>query len=478
MSVANTHYGPGEIARILEKRNSIFFIGIGGIHMSSLAHLTCLRGYRTGGSDRTESALTRRLAGEGVEIFYGHDAAHLAGYDAVVYTVAISPDNPEYRYAQEHGLPCISRADYLGYLMTGYPVRIGISGMHGKSTCTSMCAEVLTLGGADPTVLSGAELASMGGAYRIGGEKIFLFEACEYMDSFLDFHPTIAVVLNIEEDHMDYFRDLDQICASYRTFAGITREAPEGGCVVMNGDDANVRRALSGFAGRTLVFGVENRSVDICATELAEESGRYSFLLTVLGEEWGRVSLKVPGKHHIYNALATAAVAYLAGIPAADAIRGISAFAGAKRRMEYKGRLNGAPVYDDYGHHPTEVAATLAGARGMTAGRLFCVFQPHTYSRTQALFREFAGAFGDADRVLMPDIYAARETDTLGVSSTLLCSAIGERAQAYPGKEGFAQIAGILRREVKEKDTVIVMGAGDVEKVLGYLPLSEEDVCQ
>ena len=224
MSTPNTHYGAEKIGRMLSGCKSIFFIGIGGINMSSLAHISHLRGYRTGGSDRTETALTRSLADCGIEIFYSHDASHVAGYDAVVYTVAISPENPEYKAACERGIPCISRADYLGYVMTGYRRRIGVCGMHGKSTCTSMCALAFMEAGGDPTVISGAELAAMGGAYRIGGDENFIFEACEYMDSFLDFNPTVAVVLNIEMDHVDYFSSIEQIRRSFASFMALTGE--------------------------------------------------------------------------------------------------------------------------------------------------------------------------------------------------------------------------------------------------------------
>ena len=220
MATENTHLGALRIGEALKNCKSIFFIGIGGINMSSLAHITRKRGYRVGGSDRSESTLTRRLCQEGIEVFYTHNEKNIESYDAVVYTVAISPDNPEYKRAKERGIPCISRADYLGYVMTGYKNRIGVSGMHGKSTCTSMCAYALIEGEADPTVLSGAELSIMNGAYRVGGEDIFLFEACEYMDSFLDFYPTVAVVLNIEMDHVDYFKSMEHIRSSYGRFYG------------------------------------------------------------------------------------------------------------------------------------------------------------------------------------------------------------------------------------------------------------------
>ena len=246
MATTNTHFGSESISRMLKDVKSVYFIGIGGINMSSLAHITYLRGYRVGGSDRSRTALTERLEAAGIKINYEHKKENLCGYDAVVYTVAISPDNPEYRSAQQRGIPCISRADYLGYLMTAYTRRIGISGMHGKSSCTSMCAQVLLDGGTEPTVLSGAELAVMDGAYHVGGEENFVFEACEYMDSFLDFNPTIAVILNIEMDHVDYFHSMEQIRSSFARYASLTGK---DGYAVINGDDDEVREAMREYRG-------------------------------------------------------------------------------------------------------------------------------------------------------------------------------------------------------------------------------------
>ena len=257
MSVSNTHFGANKIKEMLKECKSIFFCGIGGINMSSLAHISLVNGMKVGGSDRTPSSLTERLESEGVKIYYSHSADNVENYDAFVYTVAIGEDNLEYVRARERKIPVISRADYMGYLMTGYEKRIGVSGMHGKSTATSMCANMLMNANTDPTVLSGAVLAAMDGAYRVGGREQFLFEACEYMDSFLDFNPNIAVILNIELDHVDYFKDLEHIKRSYRSFAEIA--LGNGGCVVANGDDENVLCALDG-ASSVIYFGIENKN--------------------------------------------------------------------------------------------------------------------------------------------------------------------------------------------------------------------------
>ena len=471
MSVENTHHGVYRIERMVRdsEKKSIFFVGIGGINMSSLAHISLVRGMKVGGSDRTRSTLTDRLSAEGIEIFYSHDASNIEGYDILVYTVAISPDNPEYVAAKKKGIPCISRADYMGYLMTGYERRIGISGMHGKSTCTSMCAEALMLANTDPTILSGAELSSMNGAYRVGGQEYFLFEACEYMDSFLDFNPTVSVILNIEMDHVDYFKSMDHIKQSYLSFA---RLSGRQGICVANMDSRYVREALAEHEGTIVWFGLGNERADFRAVNITQYKGCYGFDIIAFGEYLCSVQLKVGGYHNIYNALATAAALTASGIKGEDIKRGLEAFSGASRRMEYKGEMNGARVFDDYGHHPTEVRATLAGARDMTQeeGRLFCVFQSQTYSRTAALLDEFAEALRIADRVIITDIYAARETDTKGITPELFAERVGDKAVACPA---FYKAAEVLRKELGSGDIAIVMGAGDVWHTFDFLDLKK-----
>ena len=464
MSIENTHYGASAIAEMLSGASSIYFIGIGGINMSSLAHISHIRGYRVGGSDQMASALTEKLEDAGIELFYSHEASHIEGYDAVVYTVAIAADNPEYNAALAKGIPCISRADFLGYIMTGYRYRVGVSGMHGKSTCTSMCALSFMHAGGDPTVLSGATLAQMGGAYRIGGEDNFVFEACEYMDSFLDFNPNIAVILNIELDHVDYFKSITQVRRSFSDYAAIT--GPSGFAVV-NGDDENVRIAMAGYTGTAVTFGL-SEGCDYTAYNIEYISGMASFDIAFRGEYAAHVSLSVPGKHNVYNALAAFAAAMICGLDPDTVAEGLSHYLGAGRRMEYKGKWNEVDVYDDYAHHPTEITVTLQGFRDMGFGRLFCIYQPHTYSRTAALWDDFVLALSTADRVLPVDIYAARETDTLGVSSALLAQAIGEKATYCAD---FEDAAALLAAEARPGDAIVVMGAGNVYRIFSYLGL-------
>ncbi len=482
MSVANTHLGPALIGSYLNNaaHRSVFFIGVGGIMMSSLALLTARAGYSVSGSDRAVSDLTRTLEASGVTVHYTHAAANLpADCALVVYTVAISEDNPELAEARRRGIPCVSRADYLGYLMTGYTHRVGVAGMHGKSTCTSMCTQIFLDADADPTVLSGAVYTPMGGAYRIGGQENFIFEACEYMDSFLDFRPTVAILLGEEWEHVDYFKSMEQIRTSFAAYASLT--GPDG-ITVVNADDPDAmesaQRALaSGGTGKLCTFSTgEHPDADFTARAIRIERGLPVFELIAYGESMGEVKLAVPGRFQIGNALASAAAAHVCGI-APEAIRvGLSHFCGASRRMEYKGEINGARVYDDYGHHPTEIRATLGGARelcdadGDKRGRLICVFQPHTYSRTAELYPEFLTAFDAADRVLLIDIYSARETDDCGVSSEKLardlCAAAEGKAIYCPSP---ADAAARLRAEAREGDLIVIMGAGDVTRVTAAL---------
>ena len=465
MALENTHYGHARIAEMLKDCRSIFFIGIGGISMSALAQISRSLGYTVGGSDRSQNAQTLQLKKMGVPVFSSHNAANIAHYDAVIYTVAIGADNPEYLAAQAAGKPLLSRADYLGYLMVSYRHRVGIAGMHGKSTCTAMCAQIF-LSAADPTVLCGAELPALqGSTCCIGGEQEhFVFEACEYMDSFLDFNPTLAVVLNVGMDHPDYFQSMEQIRASFLNYA---RRTGKGGTVLYNADDAESVLSMQAFEGRHVTFGVQ-KPADYSARSICHKGGVTVFDFYKNGEMLCKIELHAFGMHNVYNALAAAAAAHLCGISAQKISQALAAFVGAKRRMERKGKLNGAMVYDDYGHHPVEISATLTGAREMGYDRVLCAYQPHTYSRTAKLFDDFVRAFDSADRVYFADIYAAREENVFGVSSKGLADSIGEKA-AYCGS--FSCVAEAIKRDARAGDLVIVMGAGDIYKVYDLLNL-------
>lgn len=469
MSLTNTHMGTGRLGELLAGRRRLFFLGIGGVSMYALALLTLKSGVAVSGSDRVESERLEHLRRAGAEVFIGHDAAHLAGCDAVIYTVAVSPDNPEYLEAVRLGLPLISRADYLGYLMMRFRHRVGISGMNGKSTTTALLSHLLLASG-DPTVMGGAESAEFGNtSCRIGeSREEFVFEACEYRDSFLDFNPTLAVILNIGLDHVDYFHDIGQVRASFRAFA--ERAVRAGGRVLWNADDPDTRAAMEGIpAAASVTFGTSPEA-DFCAADIADTGGFRSFDLLHCGEKLCRVELTQPGDFQVYNALAASAAAYLCGRAPEEIAAANRTFCGIRRRMEYRGRLGGAAVYDDYAHHPSAIAATLAGARELGFRRVLCAYQPHTYSRTAGLFDDFVRAFDGADAVYFAEIYAAREINESGVSSADLVRAIGARAE-FCGS--VAQLARRLPEVTEPGDLLLIMGAGDIEDVFRDLPLTE-----
>ncbi len=466
MALPNTHFGAEYIAKLMEGKKNIFFAGIGGVSMCSLAYISKLRGHNVTGYDRTPSKATADLEAEGIKVYYENDPDHIDGIDVLVYTVAISADNPEYKAAGERGIPRISRADYLGYLMSGYKHSIGVSGMHGKSTTTSMLEKVFAHAGTDPTVNCGAVMADTGKAHRIGSEKFFIFEACEYMDSFLDFYPTLAVILNIEMDHVDYFHSMEQIEESYAKFVAKTGE---NGIAVVNCCDENVMRAVKDYKGKLITFGVECKDADYSAENITFNKGRGVFDVYCKGEFLCHAELKVFGNHSVCDAVATAAVAHLMGIDPEDIGKGLSEYAGAARRMEYSGKtVKGADIYNDYAHHPTEIATTLSAVEKMEYSKVYCVFQSHTYSRTKELFDDFVSVLAESGctEIILSHIYSARETDTLGVSSELMAEKIREKGKKALCFEDFSDLAAYVAQAAGENEIVLVMGAGDIPAVI------------
>lgn len=465
MSLDNTHFGAEKISAILNGKKKLFFDGIGGVSMCSLAQISKLRGHEVSGYDRTETPATRELEKNGIKVFYEVDAEHVNNCDALIYTVAIPADNPEYKAAMEKGIPCISRADYLGYLMSGYKTRVGISGMHGKSTTTSMAEAAFTAAGFDPTVSCGATMKNVGSAHRIGGDGTFVFEACEYMDSFLDFYPTLAVILNIEMDHVDYFHSMTQIRNSFRAFLDRTNK----GIALVNCGDDDVMKAAEGFEGTLVTFGVDNAEADYSALNINFKKGRGSFDFCLKGEKLCRIELSVPGAHCICDALAAAAAAHISGGSPEDIARGLASFEGAARRMDDCGTaLCGAEVYSDYAHHPTEIETTLKTACTMGFDKVYAVFQPHTYSRTGELFDDFVKVLSEngAEEIIIAPIYSARETNTYGVSSEALCDSIRKAGKKCRFIGQFSDIAEYVNSVAEKGDSIIVMGAGDITKAI------------
>ena len=441
----------------------VHFIGIGGISMSGLAEILLKEGFPVSGSDSHASALTEHLERAGARICIGQAASNIPeDCKLVVYTAAIHPDNPEYREAKRRGIPMLSRAELLGQLMRNYQTSIAVAGTHGKTTTTSMIASILLEEDADPTISVGGILPSIGGNIRVGGSEVFLTEACEYTNSFLHFFPTIGIILNIEEDHMDFFKDLNDIRRSFRRFAELL---PVEGLLIINSDIPDYEEITEGLSCRVVTFG-SSPDADYRAENTAYDTfGHPSFDLIRKIEKDGRrprFSLKVPGEHNVCNALASIALADALRIPEAAVEKGLLSFTGTDRRFQYKGEVNGVTIIDDYAHHPTEIRATLHAAAHYPHRELWCVFQPHTYSRTKAFLKEFAEALSLADHVVLADIYAARETDTLGISSRDLereLAALGADVYYFPT---FAEIEKFLSEKCMHGDMCITMGAGDV----------------
>lgn len=444
----------------------VHFIGIGGISMSGLAEILLQENFTVSGSDSKESPLTTHLTASGATIFYGQKAENITcGIDVVVYTAAIHEDNPEFKEAKRQGLPMLSRAELLGQLMKNYEIPIAISGTHGKTTTTSMMSHILLDSDLDPTISVGGILKAIGGNIRVGNSEYFVTEACEYTNSFLHFFPKIGIILNIDADHLDFFKDLDDIRNSFRKFAQLL---PEDGTLIINSDIENISSIIDGLTCKVITFG--GASADYTFTDIEhDDHGNTSFTVVKYGKPAGRISLSVGGDHNVYNALSVIAAADLLQISAQHIQNGLHAFHGTDRRFQYKGEVNGITVIDDYAHHPTEIAASLTTAENYPHRELWCIFQPHTYTRTKSLFNEFAQALSKAQHLIMADIFAARETDTLGISSEQLANAVRELGCDAIYLPSFEAIESFVLENCKEGDLLITMGAGDVVNIGEHL---------
>ncbi len=441
----------------------VHFIGIGGISMSGLAEILLKENFTISGSDTKESALTKHLEKLGASIFYGQKASNIIeGIDAVVYTAAIHEDNEEYKEAVRCGLPMLSRAEFLGQMMKNYDMPIAVSGTHGKTTTTSMLSHILLADEQDPTISVGGILKAIGGNIRVGGSEIFLTEACEYTNSFLHFFPKIALILNIDADHLDFFKDLQDIRRSFRRFAELL---PEDGTLVINEEIENLGEITEGLSCEVVTFGMKG-SADYRAERLThDDKGDASFDVFKGGRFLGRIKLSVTGDHNVMNALSAIAAADRIGVPFSSMQKGLTEFNGTDRRFEYKGERNGVTIIDDYAHHPTEIKATLTAVKNYPHREVWCVFQPHTYSRTKALFDEFVEALSDTDHIVLADIYAAREKDTLGISSAQIAEALKRRGCDAYYLPSFEAIEKFLLDRCQNGDVLITMGAGDVVNI-------------
>lgn len=457
----------------LSKPQPLHFIGIGGISMSALALILLHRGWPISGSDLKLSALTERLSRHGATIYMGHQAAHVKNAQAIIYTSAIPANNVELLAAHDLQIPIFTRAELLGALMAEAKCGIAIAGSHGKTTTTAMVGQLLDFAQVEPTVLVGGDLEAIHGNVKIGNGGYLVAEACEYFDNFLALRPQIGVITNIDIDHLDYFRDLDAIKHAFRRFAQLI---PTSGYLVALYDDANVRSILPGLDCKVLTFGLQ-AGADWQASNVKLTPGGSSFDILHKGVVRGRISLQVPGLHNVQNALAAVTTAIAAGIDMATIVTSFFSYQGTHRRFDLRGRYRGAIIYDDYAHHPSEIRATLAAARTFYPRRIISVFQPHTYTRTEALLHDFAAAFQEADLVLLVDIYAAREQNKSGITSAYLAEVMqGIHPDAYYVGD-LEDAVTYLSHTLRKGDLLLTMGAGDVYRIAEML-LDHEPVLQ
>ncbi len=445
------------------KPQNVHFIGIGGISMSGLAEILLGRGFHITGSDSQDSALLSRLRAKGAEIFIGQSAENIREeYDAIIYTAAIHPDNPEFARAKETGIPMLSRAELLGEIMQNYGMSIAVAGTHGKTTTTSMASHILLAADMDPTISVGGILQSIHGNIRVGKSDTFLTEACEYTNSFLSLVPMIGIILNVDADHLDFFKDLDDIANSFHRFAA---RIPKEGTLIIDRDTKKFDTVTDGIDCSIITTSLTG-DADYTASDVTfDGNGCASFTCRERGQDLGTFRLSVPGIHNVSNALAAIAMGRTMGIAPEVIAEGLCSFTGTDRRFEYKGKMKGVTVIDDYAHHPTEIAATVSAALQYPHRELWVIFQPHTYTRTKALLPEFAEALSAADHVVLAPIYAAREKDIYGVSSDDVANEIAKRGTDVHSFGTFKEIEDFVRAQCADGDLLITMGAGNVTNI-------------
>lgn len=444
-----------------EHPGRIHFVGIGGISMSGFAKLLHSMGFTITGSDWHESKITKHLETLGIQIVYGQSEKNITkDLDLVVYTAAVKKTNPEYQEAERLGIPLMERATMVGQVMKNYSSAIAIAGTHGKTTTTSIASHIFLEADLDPTISVGGILPAIGGNIRIGHSNHFITEACEYSNSFLQFFPTAGIILNIEEDHLDFFKDLSDIRHSFRAFA---ERIPAHGTLIINADIDNYEEITCGLTCHILTYGLENKSADFTAANISYDNmGCGSFDAVIKGRTDHHYSLSVPGEHNISNTLACLALASIYGIEADCMERALNAFHGTNRRFEYKGKTNGFTIIDDYAHHPTEIRATLTTAANYPHNTLWCAFQPHTYTRTKNFLKDFATSLSLADKIILADIYAAREKDPGDISSQNLADELQKLGKEVYYLPDFDSIEKFILKNLVDGDLLITMGAGNI----------------
>lgn len=451
------------------KNKRVHFIGIGGISMSALAEILLEKNFQVSGSDTKSSKTTERLKSKGAKIYIGQISKNITpDINLVVYTAAISENNEELLQAQNLKIPLMDRAEFLGEIMKGHKYNVAVSGTHGKTTTTSMLSSITLEANIDPTILVGGNLDIIGGNVRIGNSPYFITEACEYKESFLKFFPFIGVILNIDADHLDYYKDIDEIQKAFIKFAKLI---PQEGYLVCCADDKRMGEVISNANCNIISYGIERGEVT-AKNILFDGEGRALFEVYKSDKKLFSLNLSVPGKHNILNALASISVSLILNISIDNIKEGLKNFKGTHRRFEIKGKRKGVVVIDDYAHHPTEIKATLNTARNYPHERIVCVFQPHTFSRTISLFKEFTAAFDNVDELILADIFAAREKDTGEVSSSMLCDELVKRGINCRNIKDFNSIVQYLNDILKEGDILLTIGAGDIFQV-GELYLNQ-----
>ncbi len=451
----------------LKKYNKIHMVGIGGVSMSGIAEILVNWGFTVTGSNNVENENTNKLENAGIKIFIGHNAENVVGSDVVVHTAAVKEDNIEIKTAKSLGIPTIERADFLGEITRCFSDTITISGTHGKSTTTSMVSLCFLEANQDPSIQVGADLSQIDGNYKVGNSEHFIIESCEYVESFLKFSPKSEIILNIDNDHLDYFKTFENI---KNAFIKYVKLLPDDGILVVNGDDKNCLDLPQYTHARALTYGITNKNVDFFAVNIVfDNDGFPEFDVYSHDKFYERIKLHIPGMHNVLNALGCIALCNEYGLNSKDIKNGLAKFTGVGRRFEFKGKVNNASIYDDYGHHPTEIIATAKALMNKKYNESWVVFQPHTYSRTKLLMDDFAKALLNFDNIIILDIYAARENNTYNVTSQDLADKIKSLGKDALFIKNFDECVSYLKSHVKENDIVITQGAGTVTEIGGKL---------
>ena len=447
----------------LKKYKHIYMIGIGGVSMSGIAEILKHLGFIVTGSDSCESDTTRKLNLDGIHVIIGHDINMVAKSNLVVYTAAIKNDHPELVRAKELGIPTMERADFLGLITKAFDDTICISGTHGKTTTTSMVSMCFLESGLDPSIQVGATLKAIDGNYRIGNSEHFIIEACEYVESFLKFYPKAEVILNIDNDHLDYFKNMENI---NRAFINYVKLLPEDGLLVVNVDNEYCKQLHNFTTAKTISYGIENERANFLGRNITfDKNGFPRFDVYYNNRFYASFELSVPGAHNVLNALACIALCDSYGIARSDIKTALKKYTGAHRRFEYIGQFNGVSIYDDYGHHPTEIKATALALKKKVYHNSWVVFEPHTYSRTFNLLNDFADSLAYFDNIIITDIYAAREQNTYGISSLDLVNKIKENGRKALYMPDFNNIVTYLKENAQKDDIILTLGAGTITNI-------------